>query len=280
MYDNIDDDRIKALAQFLGLDDEEAEEIENSYGNYYEYGNAEYFVGDDDEAQEEAVDREISILEDVGIESLNESYRDYVLRNFCTYDWESVVDEMNRSYAEDIQDESDDEYGSRLIEEVVSENKYVFDDTDGGMYIEIETDDNTYYLDNDGGVTEDIEEAQRWLSSTDAMAAVDEDEIRKALNLDEDDNLDWSAEFDKSLVDWDAFIDERVEQMNDTYSSIGDLIDEGLLDSKTLKDYIDFEAVAEDIVDTDGRGFAIAGYDGEENEEDVDGETYYIYRTN
>lgn len=34
------------------------------------------------------------------------------------------------------------------------------------------------------------------------------------------------------------------------------------------------------VIDTDGRGPSLALYDGEENEQDVDGTTYYIYRTN
>jgi hypothetical protein len=36
----------------------------------------------------------------------------------------------------------------------------------------------------------------------------------------------------------------------------------------------------ESVVQNDGRGSIISGYDGCENEEDVNGTTYYIYRTN
>jgi hypothetical protein len=34
------------------------------------------------------------------------------------------------------------------------------------------------------------------------------------------------------------------------------------------------------MVDEDGRGHFIASYDSEENDQDYDGETYYIYRVN
>lgn len=45
-------------------------------------------------------------------------------------------------------------------------------------------------------------------------------------------------------------------------------------------DAIDYDAMAEDIINTDGFGPSIATYDGEENEVSVRGTTYYIYRTN
>lgn len=36
----------------------------------------------------------------------------------------------------------------------------------------------------------------------------------------------------------------------------------------------------ERAVEADGRGHFLSSYDGEENEQDVEGETFYIYRTN
>lgn len=42
----------------------------------------------------------------------------------------------------------------------------------------------------------------------------------------------------------------------------------------------DINAIAEYCRETDGRGHSLAGYDGVENEIDIDGETFYIYRTN
>lgn len=40
------------------------------------------------------------------------------------------------------------------------------------------------------------------------------------------------------------------------------------------------EAFAESAISADGRGHFMSSYDGEENEETVNGETFYIYRTN
>jgi hypothetical protein len=41
-----------------------------------------------------------------------------------------------------------------------------------------------------------------------------------------------------------------------------------------------WEEWKESVLKNDGRGSIISGYDGCENEEDVNGTTYYIYRTN
>ena len=280
MYDNIDDDRIKALAQFLGLDDEEAEEIENHYGNYYEYGDAEYFVGDDDEAQEEAIQREIDLSDDIGLESFNEDYQDYIIDNFCNWDWESAINEWNENYAYDISHESDDEYGLRIIQEVVTDDSSFFDDTEGGMIVKVTVKGKDYYLDNDGKPVDDKDEASIFLSKESAEKLVDEDIIREELDIDDDTDIYYEVEFDESLIDIDAFQDALVEILNGRYKSISDVLKNGWIDKDSLKDYIDWEAVAEDVLNNDGRASILAGYDGKENEEEIDGETYYIYRCN
>ena len=46
--------------------------------------------------------------------------------------------------------------------------------------------------------------------------------------------------------------------------------------AEMVKDHIDWNAVAEDVVATDGPANSLARYDGEEIELD----TYYAYRTN
>lgn len=47
-----------------------------------------------------------------------------------------------------------------------------------------------------------------------------------------------------------------------------------------LKLIKDFDEFVEDAVATDGRGHFLSSYDGYENEQEHDNETYYIYRTN
>jgi len=47
-----------------------------------------------------------------------------------------------------------------------------------------------------------------------------------------------------------------------------------------LKLIKDFDHFVEDAVASDGRGHFLSSYDGYENEQEHDNETYYIYRTN
>ena len=44
------------------------------------------------------------------------------------------------------------------------------------------------------------------------------------------------------------------------------------------ENYIDREALIKGIIESDGRGGGLAGYDGEEHEQEVCGETYFIYQ--
>lgn len=280
MYEDIEDEKVIALAQFLGLDEDEAQDIEETRWGDYTYGDEEYIVADYDEAYSKAVEREQELCEELGLEGLSESYQGHVIRSFCNWDWESAVEEMDRNYAEDIRDENDSEYGSRLIQEVL-DNDEDFDE-EGGWRVQIVVGDKTYYLNNDEEFTLDDSDVKKFTRYSEAEDYDDEDKIKEDLGLSEDDEIDYEFEikWDDSDIDWYAWIDCRVEQMAGNYSGIDDLIDEGLVDEDFLKDYIDWEAVAEDIVDTDGIANALATYDGNENEEEVNGTTYYIYREN
>ena len=47
-----------------------------------------------------------------------------------------------------------------------------------------------------------------------------------------------------------------------------------------LSPYLKMEEIFEEVKSADGRGHALAGYDGHENEVSFEDETYYIYRIN
>ena len=47
-----------------------------------------------------------------------------------------------------------------------------------------------------------------------------------------------------------------------------------------ITNVINYDDMAEDIVDTDGMGNSLARYDGVEHEVSVNGTDYYIFRTN
>ena len=86
------------------------------------------------------------------------------------------------------------------------------------------------------------------------------------------------------------YIKETVWAFNPSFLSCHSGIDEDvfkLLQDKCessneaiLKLIKDFDHFVEDAVRSDGRGHFLSSYDGEENEQEHNNETYYIYRTN
>ena len=86
----------------------------------------------------------------------------------------------------------------------------------------------------------------------------DKDELAEMLADDMDDDYDSMSEWFESIYgrNW-------VSEVKDT-----------------LKDYLDYHAMAQYVVDTDGIENTLASYDGKYNSEKVDGVEYYIYRQN
>ena len=194
-----EEDRIEALAQFLGLDEEEKEEIEVD-GETLTYDSEEYLVVTEDEGYEMAKEDVQNFLEDdMGLEGVSESTQEYALENFCNFPWEDDMHESNLMYAQDIDSENGSNgYASRLVEEAIDEKvikeKDCFENEDGELDYE------------------------------------DKDELAEMLADKLDKNYDSMGEYFESIYGrgW-------AKEMRDT-----------------LKDYIDWEALAEYVVDTDG----------------------------
>lgn len=87
------------------------------------------------------------------------------------------------------------------------------------------------------------------------------------------DCYEWSGE--EYLVYTDSEADDAWDEYMDDY------IDDCIIDriDEALQCYFDRESFKRDCL-YDGRGHSLAGYDGCENEETIEGETFYIYRTN
>ena len=71
---------------------------------------------------------------------------------------------------------------------------------------------------------------------------------------------------------WDIYVDGIKEITEECY-----LVNDG---AKQWWIAIDWEKTAENCYDADGYGHHFATYDGEEIECGIDGDTYYIFRTN
>lgn len=283
-----EEDRIEALAQFLGLDEEEKEDIESTYDDKnFEVNGEEYLVVTEDEGYEMAKEDVRSLLEDdLGLEGVSEDTQEYAIENFCTYDWESDLHSFNKSYCDDIKSEYDNEYGSRLVQEC--DDRVGLDDEDGGYVLTFEDGNgDTMYVYDKKSYGDDVDKAERFLTESNAFD-FDTSDIEDKLTEEfgEDFEFDCSAEFEEDLVDFDDLSEKLTEELDKDYNSMAEWFDSIYGSSwvremrDTLKDYIDWEALAEYVVDVDGVANTLAKYDGRSNEEKVNGEWFYIYRTN
>ena len=274
-----EEDRVEALAQFLGLDEEEKEEIEVD-DETLTYDSEEYLVVTEDEGYEMAKEDVRSLLEDdLGLEGVSEDTQEYAIENFCTYNWESDLHSFNKSYCDDIKSEYDNEYGSRLVQEC--DDRVGLDDEDGGYVLTFEDGNgDTMYVYDKKSYGDDVDKAERFLTESNAY---DFDTSKIEEEVDE---IDIIPEFEEDLVDFDDLSEKLTEELDKDYNSMVEWF-ESIYGSSwvsemkdILKDYIDWEALAEYVIDVDGVANTLATYDGKSQKEKVNGEWFYIYRTN
>ena len=131
-------EKIQALADFLGISVNEIE-----IGNSYSEATTEYLTPDgtytvmtEEEAYDATVEEIEDFLDDYGIDGFSEHGQDYILSNCADTDWfYEAYQEMNDSYAEDIQNEEDEEYGNRLNQECIENGLINEDDIVDGEYV-------------------------------------------------------------------------------------------------------------------------------------------------
>lgn len=119
------EDKAKALADYLG---ENVEDVDNTGVNLYTINGDEYFVVTEEEAEEEVGDQIRQLFDDMGLESFTKSFRDWIINNAVdTSKIEEWMLDSYRSYVDDIENENDYTYGTRLIEELY-DNDLLSDD--------------------------------------------------------------------------------------------------------------------------------------------------------
>jgi hypothetical protein len=112
------EEALASLIEETGYDDLEITIVSNDGNEFYATDeNAEYRVfKTEDDAEEVAVEQ---VREDME-ESPESFYQDFLLQHIDGRSFfESALDEMNLSYAEDIKSEDDERYANRLIAEMV-----------------------------------------------------------------------------------------------------------------------------------------------------------------
>lgn len=114
------EERIKVLAEFLGI--EESEILKGYRDNIFETSDGEeYLVVTDEEADDEFYQYEENLIDELGLDAFSEWAKDYIIENCVDTEWfENFYYEDYESYANDIETESasSDEYANRLEEEM------------------------------------------------------------------------------------------------------------------------------------------------------------------
>jgi len=126
-----ENERQIVLAQFLGLEEYELDDIEEVYDEVYRFGNQEYYVLTDSEADEMAEKFLQEILDDGGIQIFTSSFFKHIIDNYVDSDWfDEAMYESYISYAYDIENESpnDEKFENRLEEEMAEAGVNNIDD--------------------------------------------------------------------------------------------------------------------------------------------------------
>ena len=218
------------------------------YGMYeFEYGGAEYAVGDDESADEAATERTRSLIDDIGYEGFSPSFMEWHV------DGDQVADYAEDWFWDDMSDSPED----------------YLDDDDRELSKEAEN--NIDLLDEMiGEFQSDLEETDNQMDEEELLSKIEELEIEKQDISDDDDNYEYTEEAK------DNYVERRKDEVKD--DPVGFLRDFGMEES--IKDFINEDDFIEAVIEADGRGHTLSSYDGNENEISFDDEWYYIYRTN
>jgi HPt (histidine-containing phosphotransfer) domain-containing protein len=268
-YEGLDDndDRAYGVQEAIDETQSEIDELEENdadvymmYPNsrYSHYGlqqfevlipgfkNNEYSVGTQEEMDEAALQYAKNYVDDVGADGFNESFiEDYL-------DVDAIVNMAEEDYDYQVRDYPD-----------------------------------SYFNDDDFELTEEQEERIAQLESQ------IEDLEQQKLELDSD---------DENYYDYEEDLDNQIEALQEELDSIevdteptDDMIENKVAElvrdvrrdpldylknyGLSIKEYIDEDALAQGLVDSDGWG-VMNSYDGQYDSEEVNGVTYYIMRVN
>ena len=112
-----DEERRKALADYLGID---IEDVEVAGDGEFDTPEGDYLVLTEDEAYDRALEDIQGTIDDMGLEAFTDMFRDYILNNLLDdyHIKEEVIVKDYEGYVEDIEREPSDRFENRLIEEL------------------------------------------------------------------------------------------------------------------------------------------------------------------
>ena len=284
-YDNDEEVRGDLLDEISELEDEldEYKELTDVYTllpvQYGHYGltqfenmvdGTEWAVGDESEMEQASLSAVESLLDDIGFEGFNPSFienhidEDGVesyIRDFFNHDVydnpESYLDDDNK----EISSSQKQEIAELRQEEIELDTKRN----------ELETQKEAYDTGNED-----------WEEQYDAFNdMISEIEDRLLEIPDEIEEINNNPDGDYNEDDIEKVIDDRVSEYTSNIESfVNNFIGVEYLQWILDHDFIDKDAFIESVVDSDGYGISLNSYDGDVNEEVIDGRTYYIIRVN
>ena len=275
---NIDDveDKVMALSLHLNIPPILLEEESYSYYGLEQYRNVDdntsYAIGDDQEVQDAMREYYEDYVERVGgIEYLDRSLvddfielDDWSVEQFAEEDAERRVEDMDE---DDVIDEAGyDDKDS--FEEKINELEVEIDDMESekddleNELLELDEEDE----DEMAEIEERIEDLEYEISDKESEKEDLESELDSLYDTAKEELIETYKEDIISDIEYsgmDYFIDNFAYSLEDAVESFGTFDNDGLV---------------EYLVDMEDRGETLSPYDGEENEEEYDGEWYYIYR--
>ncbi len=216
----------------------------------FEYEGAEYAVGDDQMADDAAWDQIDNLIDDIGFQGFSPGFMEYYI------DEDAVADDFEDMFYEDMEEAPED-----YLDEV--------DDTE----LSYEAKEQIEAIDEQiGEHQEELEETSNESDREYLVGQIEALEETKEDMLEDIDNYDFTQEAK------DRYVEGRMQDVRDDPMEF--LRDYGWDNPNTMERYIDRDRFIQGVLDADGRGHGLSGYDGEEGEVSLDGEWYYIYRIN
>lgn len=118
------EDKIQVLKLYLELDDEQSEDIQNEYDEVYSWGNLEYLVLTNEQADEKCYEEIQNLIDDCGPDAIN-GYENFIDEHY----FDDAQQQSIQSYCYDIgKYEEDEKFGNRLVRECYEND--LIDDTD------------------------------------------------------------------------------------------------------------------------------------------------------
>jgi hypothetical protein len=262
-----------ALAIFLDLDPSEVEESQYSHYGLTEYDTPEgnYAIGTDHEADRAAEESARGLIDDG---AMNEDYaKDYITmsdtdrRLYAQEEADMIVDDMDDDdiiREKDLEDEIDE------IDSQESENRDKIDELETEIE-DLESELEDLDANDDSERIEEINKLVLHLESQkEGLENIDYDERKEEIIERGREELR-EEKYDEIYDELDDPVEYFVE--NRGIYTLTELIKNGPV-------FLDEDKMVSDMVSDDGRGNYLSSYDGDENEQEYDGITYYIYRTN